>query len=210
MMSTLQLPPSPWQGMRIVTQILMVCAHLNGVMSNSLNVTYHVLRQDDNNCTNNNTMDTKIQLDCREIGMDTTGLVGGWKNLTLITLDEKKIIGIDINEDKVQFRFLQLVHGGDGCNCWKLFMLRIRTTGHYVLVRQIANFDPNMYTCITSTIIPNEHEAINYCGGEVARGFITKVISTNGSLDGCPGDSNNLLSGYNNYDYNHWRGRHRH
>ena len=74
-------------------------------------------------------MDSTIMLDYREVGMETTGLVGRWINLAVIPAqgDNDMITdrSISIHAENVQFRFLQLVHGGIECNCWKDIQLWI-------------------------------------------------------------------------------------
>ncbi len=55
--------------------------------------------------------------------MDTTGLVRVWTNLAVIPAQEGMNITntetVTISVDRVQFRFLQLVHGGGLCNQWR-------------------------------------------------------------------------------------------
>ncbi len=105
--------------------VFIVCH--DGVMSdsNSLTVRYRVRSYHLNSLRRCNDMDSTIMLDYREIGMDTTGLVGGWINLAVIPAQSNGFfsvlstdtISFSISEEHVQFRFLQLVHDRGGCNC---------------------------------------------------------------------------------------------
>ena len=88
MVSNLQLPPS--QGMRIVTVLLMLCTHLNRVISISLEVDQRVNYE---NCI-----------------MDTIMTLGGWTNLTVITENNNET-------HSIQLKFSQMLHGIYGCNC---------------------------------------------------------------------------------------------
>ncbi len=206
-------PPSPWLGLRILTIIVFIVCH-DGVMSdsNSLTVRYQVRSYRPLNffprCNN---MDSTIMLDYREIGMDTTGLVGGWINLAVIPAQNDLFgilstdtISFSISEEHVQFRFLQLVHDRGGCNCWRdqqLWITYIDEDNSQTHLDLTAT--NNLNTCTRNN---NETRFFGgdtrYCGGAVnePRGLITRVVYSDGSSgddnNKCPGDSNNLLSEY--------------
>ncbi len=149
--------------------------------------------------------DSTIMLDYREIGMDNTTGLGEWTNLVVIPAQEEMDITntetVSISADRVQFRFLQLVHGGGVCNRWRGVRLMINNT--ILFLNQVERDSNNICIINNACSLTNKQNLILYTYriGEVndARGLITKVISTSsGSIDGCPGDSNNLLSGSNN------------
>ena len=76
----------------------------------------------------------------------------------------------------VQFRLLQLEHGGGECNCWEVMQVQGRVNN--------------------STSLLNNHCLVRYCGGSGsdARGVITEVLYFTGSSDNrCPGNSNSTL-----------------
>ncbi len=204
-------PPGPWLGLRILTIIVFIVCH-DGVMSdsNSLTVRYEVRSYRLRIFPRCNNMDSTILLDYREIGMDTTGLVGGWINLALIPAQNiaffnsplvNDTISFDISEEHVQFRFLQLVHDSVGCNCWRDQQL-------WITYNDEASSPTHLDLTATDTCIRINTEAITgtnmdiYCGGAVneTRGLITRVVYSDGSSgddnNKCPGDSNNLLSEY--------------
>ncbi len=159
--------------------------------------------------------DSAIMLDYREVVSFTTGLglvpVEGWINLAVIPAQGDNIlmsdtISFNISEEHVQFRFLQLVHGGDGCNCWSDQQLWV--THHKNNVDTQLNLTDmilldNVCTRINNEVAPSTSTII-YCGGEVneTRGLITRVVYSDGSSDSardmynCPGDSNTLFPEY--------------
>ncbi len=205
-------PPSPWLGLRILTIIVFIVCH-DGVMSdsNSLTVRYQVRSYILTTSAECNNMDSTIMLDYREIGMDSTGLVGGWIKLTIIIPASSLFhvfrtdnISFSINEEHVQFRFLQLVHGGGECNCWSGQQLWItyyndedNSPTHLNLTAMNTCSRINAETITTRTFLVN-----GYCGGAVnePRGLITRVVYSDGSSSDdnnkCPGDSNNLVRIY--------------
>ena len=76
----------------------------------------------------------------------------------------------------VQFRLLQLEHGGGECNCWEVIQVQGRVNN--------------------SASLLNNHCLVRYCGGSGsdARGVITEALYFTGSSDNrCPGDSNSTL-----------------
>ncbi len=140
--------------------------------------------------------DSTILLDYREIGMDTTGLVGGWVNLAVIPAQEDRnsiqnIIFTYVGSEDVQFRFIQFVHGGMECNCWQdIQLLQIRDDDDDDDISTIQ-LHRGGNTCVRT----GDRSA--YCGGAVneTRGLITRVVYSDGSSGNnnnrCPGDSSN-------------------
>ena len=133
--------------------------------------------------------DTSVQLQYREVYNSS---VAEWMTLDVIR------IGTYYNQTKnltyfsscnvlgVQFRLLQLEHGGFECNCWEVVSLVARVSDHLYIYN-------STYQCAST-----ESKWQNlYCGGRFldARGLITNVLylyrvnsaEWNG---GCPGDSN--------------------
>ncbi len=153
-------------------------------------------------------------LDYREIGMDTTGLVGGWINLAvipaqIIAFSNSDLVrdntSFSISEEHVQFRFLQLVHGGDGCNCWSDLELWITYNDEATSPTHLdltTSTNDNTCTRINNRDSLRSSSKTAYCIGAVneTRGLITRVVYSDGSSgddnNKCPGDSNNLLSEY--------------
>ena len=83
----------------------------------------------------------------------------------------------------VQFRLLQLEHGGGRCNCWRLERLKV------VINNDTLSFVPP-HVCLRVS----DNDEI--CGGfaSYARGVITKVLAYNGTItEDCPGDSRTTL-----------------
>ena len=133
--------------------------------------------------------DTSIQLQYREVYNST---VAEWMTLDVIR------IGTYYNQTRnlthfsscdvlgVQFRLLQLEHGGFECNCWEFVSLEARVSDNLYIYN-------SMYQCAST-----ENKRQNpYCGGSVldARGLITNVlylyrVNSAKWSGNCPGDSN--------------------
>ena len=136
--------------------------------------------------------DTSVQLQYREV-YDSS--VAEWMTLDVIR------IGTYYNQTRnltyfsscdvlgVQFRLLQLEHGGFKCNCWKVVSLKARVSDHLYIYN-------SMYQCSST----ENKTRILYCGGSVldARGLITSVFYFyfyTSELDWyCPGDSYMLIA----------------
>ena len=120
-----------------------------------------------------------------------------WIYLADIGLNETfdgTLQAIDV-QDRIQFRLLQLEHGGGVCNCWDIESFRLRDVDGN---SQLMAFDFNQtdvvdqYLCNRSGpgVIPGSR----ICGGDRgrdARGIVTKVfnIANNGGVsvdDECP------------------------
>ena len=133
--------------------------------------------------------DTSVQLQYREVYNSS---VAEWMTLDVIristyynqTRNLTHFSSCDVLG--VQFRLLQLEHGGFECNCWEFVSLEARVSDNLYIYN-------SMYQCAST-----ESKWQNlYCGGSVldARGLITNVLylyrvnsaEWNGS---CPGDSN--------------------
>ena len=131
--------------------------------------------------------DTSVQLQYREVYNSS---VAEWMTLDVIR------IGTYYNETRnlthfsscdvlgVQFRLLQLEHGGFECNCWKVVSLEARVSDHMYIYN-------STYQCASK-----ENNLNLYCGGCVldARGLITDVfylylVNSAEWNVGCPSDS---------------------
>ena len=128
-------------------------------------------------------------------------LLGGgnteWSDLADISLDEtfERTLMVEDVEHPMQFRLLQLEHGGGECNCWDILRFELTETRD----NGQMNFDFsqtdafNQYLCHRSGpgVIPGSR----ICGGDRggnARGIVTKVFdvyNNGGSIiinDECP------------------------
>ena len=108
---------------------------------------------------------------------------------------------ISIHAENVQFRFLQLVHGGIECNCWKDIQLWIENNNDGMAQFHLDH-NTNIDVCVNIGEI-NSMSVKSYCGGAVneTRGLITRIVDSGGITSGninsvCPGDSDNLFSEY--------------
>ena len=130
---------------------------------------------------------TSVQFQYRTIS--TTSAIGDWITLAALPVNATSSTTptLDFNDSVkgVQFRLLQLEHGGGGCNCWTVqafSFMAISGDACYIKGSQSQ-----------SRLIGNRR----FCGGIAsdARGLISRVLYFNGSNDGedCPGDSSSTL-----------------
>ena len=87
------------------------------------------------------------------------------------------------SEDGVQFRLLQLQHGGGKCNCWTVLEASAAING-----------GPNntLSMCVRASSRSNIY---TFCGGTAskARGFISEVQNHGNKTDECPDNSSIAL-----------------
>ena len=90
----------------------------------------------------------------------------------------------------LQFRLLQVQHGGGGCNCWQLGATEVTATFNDTTVMMGSMFFTDR--CLS---VPSGNASI-FCGGSAsnARGFISRALRFDGQPDmECPEDSNTTL-----------------
>ena len=123
----------------------------------------------------------------------TTDSTPGWIFLADIDPNEgfNQTLEIDVNStlsSGVQFRLLQLEHGGGVCNCWAVQRMALIVDSNTTAL----NFnEPNTLCGYRSDNLFFE----NICGrlASEARGFITRILNFNGTRGSCPGDTNTTL-----------------
>ena len=167
----------------LVGILLEVLVSLDVVVSSHLvavDLTINSL-QNTGDCVGGNVglTDTSVQVQYREI-TDSGDGQSDWMTLVSIPINGSQN-NISVMENMtlansvkgVQFRLLQLEHGGGECNRWD--------------VQGRVNNNASLL---------NDHCLERYCEGSAsdARGVITEVLYFNGSSDNrCPGDSNSTL-----------------
>ena len=163
----------------IVSLDVVVSSHLVAV-----DLTINSL-QNTGDCVGGNVglTDTSVQVQYREI-TDSGDGQSDWMTLVSIPINGSQNI-ISVMEDMtladsvfgVQFRLLQLEHGGGECNCWDVMQVQGR-----------VNNSASLYF--------NDSCLVRYCGGSAsdARGVITEALYFTGSSDNrCPGNSYSTL-----------------
>ena len=163
----------------VVSLDVVVSSHLVAV-----DVTINSL-QNTGDCVGGNVglTDTSVQVQYREFTTSDSGSgQSDWMTLVSIPINGSQNISVMENMTLadsvfgVQFRLLQLEHGGGECNCWEVMQVQGRVNN--------------------SASLLNNHCLVRYCGGSAsdARGVITEALYFNGSSDNrCPGDSNSTL-----------------
>ena len=125
---------------------------------------------------------TSVQFQYRSIS--TTSVIGDWTALDALPLNRTSDVTHNLDFDGtvggVQFRLLQLEHGGGGCNCWDVqsFGFSVNET-----IRSI-------FICFR---VPPRND---FCSGNArdARGAISSAFYfLNLNSEDCPGDSNSML-----------------
>lgn len=96
----------------------------------------------------------------------------------------------------VQFRLLQLEHGGEGCNCWDVerFSVALHAlNSSTVSLAAITNI--NKFECFSHGQLNSGRQTFCYGNGNEARGVISKALYFSDERAGveCPGNSGSLL-----------------
>ena len=135
--------------------------------------------------------DTSVKFQYRTISI--TSAIGNWITLAALPVDATSSTTptLDFNEGVkgVQFRLLQLEHGGGDCNCWRMQSFNI------TINNRMLSGD----ACYITGSQSGSRSIANctFCGGIAsdARGGISHVLYFNDVNDGedCPGDSNSIL-----------------
>ena len=132
---------------------------------------------------------------------ESTSPVGEWTFLRDVNIGDTSqgttVISTNISEIGVQLRFLQLEHGGEGCNCWKVTNLgtNVIPAGQDELSSPVS-IDVVTSYCHLNGITGRGRNRGIFCSGSAseARGVTTPVVyfnSNNG--DRCPGNSSDYL-----------------
>ena len=155
--------------MNICVLVSMFVVSLDVVVSSHLvavDMTINSL-QNTGDCVGGNVglTDTSVQVQYREFTTSSSSGESDWMTLVSIPINGSQNI-ISVMENMtladsvfgVQFRLLQLEHGGGECNCWEVMQVQGRVNN--------------------STSLLNNHCLVRYCGGSGsdARGVITEVL----------------------------------
>ena len=186
--------------LRLSLLLLIRVAGLNVFASNTLNVRLipRIVPVNDPNCVGGpvaGLTDTSVlvQYRLRGEGGDNTE----WRDLADINLNEtfNEALLVEDVEHPMQFRLVQLEHGGGVCNCWDIEHFRLRATdvGNNGMRTELMitsfNFGQtdviDQYLCHRSG--PGVVPGSRICGGDRgrdARGIVTKVfnIADNGDV----------------------------
>ena len=135
--------------------------------------------------------DTSVSVQYRLASVPQGTTLSDWKVLSEIdpkigyheTLDLPPITENSVKG--VQFRLLQLEHGGGSCNCWRVEEAR-------------ATWDEgeNSTTLSHCFRMSTADDGSLFCGGIASRtrGFISETVHfNNGTIEPCPSDSNSTL-----------------
>ena len=125
---------------------------------------------------------------------ESTSPVGEWTFLRDVNISDNSqgttVISTNISVIGVQLRFLQLEHGGEGCNCWEVTNLDIN-----VIAGQAEPSSP-VYCHLNGATTGGGPNRIRFCSGSAseARGVTTQVVYFNSNTgDRCPGNSSDYL-----------------
>ena len=137
---------------------------------------------------------------------ESTSPVGEWTFLRDVNISDNSqgttVISTNISVIGVQLRFLQLEHGGEGCNCWNVIYLDINVIAGQaelsspVPINVVTSYcHLNGLAIVTTGRGPNREERRIFCSGSAseARGVTTPVVYFNSTGDRCPGNSGDYL-----------------
>lgn len=99
----------------------------------------------------------------------------------------------------LQFRLLQLEHGGEGCNCWEVteFAATLRYPDSEATVPLAAFTNINRFKCFSRGLENSRRRVFCFGSGNEARGVVTRAVyfGGNGGASGtqCPENSGNTL-----------------
>ena len=116
---------------------------------------------------------------------EDTSPVGEWTFLREVNTSDSSLteISTNISATGVQLRFLQLEHGGEGCNCWEVANLDIAV----ITEQQQLSIDVNCH-------LNGQNKPRRFCAGSAseARGGTTPVVYFNADTR-CPENSSAYL-----------------
>ena len=118
--------------------------------------------------------------------------LGEWEFLKEIDLNQgfNGTLLVNTTTRSIQFRLLQVQHGGGGCNCWQVNEANM-TIGNDLVTMGSIFFSERCFSVPTGMVSV-------FCGGSAsrARGFISEALRYNGNgyqTLQCPGDSGTTL-----------------
>ena len=166
----------------LVTALVLLVVQLDLVVSLVINVSWTVNRESSTlRCIGGRVVgltNTTVQLQYRTIS--TTSVIGDWITVDALPVNISSAVAHNLNFDStvggVQFRTLQLEHGGGGCNCW----------------RNSFSVDGASRSTSACFRVPTSG---SFCDGNArdARGVIRSALYFNMSGEDCPGDSDSTL-----------------
>ena len=128
---------------------------------------------------------------------ERTSPVEDWTFLRDVNISDNSqgttVISTNISVIGVQLRFLQLEHGGEGCNCWEVTNLDINVIAGQA---ELSSSDVVTSYCHLNGITGRGQSQRRFCSGSAseARGVTTPVVYFNSNTgDGCPGNSSDYL-----------------
>ena len=169
----------------LVTALVLLVVQLDLVVSLVINVSWTVNRESSTlRCIGGRVVgltNTTVQLQYRTISI--TSVIGDWITLDALPVNISSAVTHNLNFDSavggVQFRTLQLEHGGGGCNCWRQTLLDFNVDG-------ASRSTSNCFRVPTSG---------PFCAGGAgnARGATRTALYFNMNGEDCPGDSDSTL-----------------
>ena len=184
--------------------VLLVCLCLTNIATGDTIIVNLRINSDNPNCVGGQVGLTNTSILVHYRLYETTPPVEEWTFLSEIRISEDEqivyaVIFTNTSVTGVQLRFLQLEHGGEGCNCWNVTNLDIIVIEGFQTLILVSILDVTTSYCHlngSATITTEEEERRKFCFGSAseARGVITHVVYFDGSNgDRCPGNSSDYL-----------------
>ena len=180
---------------------LLIVVYLN-VLSACLELDLEIHPVNDPDCIGGEVVgltNTSVLLEYRQTDNETTDTPPEWMFLADISVSPDAgfngTLEIPVNSSLpggVQLRLLQLEHGGGVCNCWTVERMELTVASSEPVVFNTSN--NNLENLCYRSDSPMAANICDHGGGAgEARGLITKVVNINGTVGGCPGDTDETL-----------------
>ena len=175
---------------QLVATIIVYLVYPDIVAGGTVTVSFTLNRVRNSNCLGEEVDLTNASIQFQYRTISNSPAIGDWITEDVIPLvlsinRRTNYLNFDSTVEGVQFRLLQLEHGGGGCNCWEMRSFAITN------IILPAPLQP-CYSRGTHSRSINEL----YCNGIAsdARGMISHALYFNGMNDeDCPGDSSSTL-----------------
>ena len=184
--------------------VLLVCLCLTNIATGDTITVNFMINSDNPNCVGGQVGLTNTSILVHYRLYETTPPVEEWTFLSEIHISEDEqivhpVIFTNISATGVQLRFLQLEHGGEGCNCWNVTNIDIIVIEGFQTLILVSILDVTTSYCHLSGLATittgGQEEERMFCSGSAseARGVITPVVYYRNSSDICPGNSSDYL-----------------
>lgn len=193
--------------LHLLATLLMVLVHFSGIAVGSrvvevgLNIATYAGSEDECIGRDVGLTNTSIMLQYRLFESSAAPPQQEWTFLAEVSISGEQvrshsiILPSDLLPRGLQFRLLQLEHGGKGCNCWEVeeFTAALHVPNS-AAVSLAAFTNINKFECFSRGQQNAGKQTFCFGSGNEARGVITKALYFGGEVGAeCPGNSDSML-----------------